>query len=343
MVSAQQIQLWLDSPHLIIPIYLNNPKRPLWPNASLGYIPAIKNNLGGITNTLEQIPLPNLGSNATPENWSTFRRLYQYVLPWGCKITIKVKEIWLANATGLYYVDQNGNVRWNVSSQDPCLVGIIHQREQLANQNPIQINPENTLNLVTQQLRMSQLHLVDAWTVKPIDFDSIWIQNNWIRTPGQVTESSAKHTVTLTTKYIKFYNLLKTLQPWASKATYKDTNQWAIQTNNDVAPGNALLAFFIVQFRPLFDASSDIPATSANFVLTYGIRFKIRIRYWLEFYEKIPLERIALSRAPASTDANTYQTWTLGTQAFYDANYPELDPTANATTWSIENTYAQNL
>jgi hypothetical protein len=343
MIPQQDMQKWAELPHLIIPIYLNNPKRPLWSASSNGYLAAIKNNLGGTNMGLSQQQLPNLGSDAAPENWSTFRRLYQFVLPWGCKITIKVKEVWIANATALYYADANNNLRWNVSSQDPCLVGIIHQREQLTSQNPIQINPQTTMNQVTQNLQMSELHLVDAWTVKPVDFDSIWIQNNWIRTPGQVTESSARHSVTLSTKYIKFYNLLKTLQPWATKATYKDSNQWAIPTNSDIAPQNALLAFFIVHFRPLLDASSPIPANSGNFFITYGIRFKIRIRYWLEFYQKIPYDRIALSRLPNITDTNTYEPWTLKTQAFYDANYPELDPTANATVWSIRKTYLQNL
>jgi hypothetical protein len=243
----------------------------------------------------------------------------------------------------LQKTDANNNLRWNVSSQDPCLVGIIHQREQLTSQNPIQINPQTTMNQVTQNLQMSELHLVDAWTVKPVDFDNIWIQNQWLRYPGQITESSARHNVTLTTKYIKFYNLLKTLQPSATKTTYKTSNQWAIQTNDDVAPQNAFLAFLVVQFRPLLDASSPIPANSATFQITYGIRFKVRIRYWAEFYQKIPWDRIALSRTPASTDANTYEPWTLQNQAFYDANYPELDPTAQATVWSIRKTYVQNI
>jgi hypothetical protein len=341
MIPVQALQAWAQAPHFIMPIFLNNPKRPLW--ATNAPINPIKNFLGGAAGTFQQIQIPGLGSDATPENWQSFRRLYQYVLPWGCKITIKVKEIWITNATNTYYADSNNNLRWNVSAQDPCLVGIVHQREQTNSQYPLSINPTATINQIATQLSMSELHLVDAWTVKPIDFDNIWIQNQWIRRPGEVTESSARHSVTLTTKYIKFYNLLKTLQPGATKSIYRNTNTWEIPTNSDVAPQNAFLAFFIVHFRPLFDASSPIPPTSTNFSITYGIRFKVRIRYWAEFFQKIPYERIALSRTPATTDANTYTPWALKSQAYYDANYPELDPTANASVWSIRNTYTQNV
>jgi hypothetical protein len=82
MIPQQDMQKWAELPHLIIPIYLNNPKRPLWSASSNGYLAAIKNNLGGTNMGLSQQQLPNLGSDAAPENWSTFRRLYQFVLPW---------------------------------------------------------------------------------------------------------------------------------------------------------------------------------------------------------------------------------------------------------------------
>jgi hypothetical protein len=347
MVSQQAMQQWAQIPHVILPIYLNNPKRPLWPQSSGGYIPAMKMQLGNGQNAIPQeispVSVPNFGSNACPENWTTFRRLYQYVLPWGCKISVKVKELWINNASGLSYVDSSNNVRWSIATEDPAIIGIIHQREVLSSQNPLQISPGETLNQIANQLQMSELHLVDAWTVKPVDYDNIWIQGQWTRQPGQVTESSARHSATLTTKYIKFYNLLKTLQPSASKSTYKNSNQWCIQTNTDVAAGNAFLAFLVIHFRPNLDCSAPIPQNSPTFYINYGIRFKIRIRYWLEFYQKIPADRIALSRTAASTDANTYEPWTLQNQAYYDAVYPELDPTANATVWSIRNTSIQQI
>ncbi|MEM4721919.1 MAG: hypothetical protein QXT73_07680, partial [Candidatus Methanomethylicaceae archaeon] len=243
---------WTTKPHILIPISLSNARRPLAKNQPVGdpqpqWIFQIfgYNQTAGVE-TLK-VEYRDIGYDTTPHQWLTYRKFYSYWRPWGAKVTARIKKIVIRNASKLDWKDNNDNVYFNVSHIQPTIVGFIHINEIMDQNHNIEIS---TTQGEYTKLDINEIHNTNQYVYKTVDFDSIWAENQWVRRPGETTETSANHSATITTKYIKIWKLLQKKWDGMSKKNYKFSNRFYIGTNNDINKEDNVFLYLFMHFRP---------------------------------------------------------------------------------------------
>ncbi|MEM4721923.1 MAG: hypothetical protein QXT73_07700, partial [Candidatus Methanomethylicaceae archaeon] len=129
-----------------------------------------------------------------------------------------------------------------------------------------------------------------------------------------------------------------------SKKNYKFSNRFYIGTNNDINKEDNVFLYLFMHFRPnlatfeIGENTNNIgPNTLPSFSLSVSVDIDIRVRYWIEFFDRVDQMDVSLARRPASADegSHTYVDFTEvapGKQPeFFTAVAPELDPTIGKT------------